>query len=129
MAGDEDDAVCLLWVGASQHCVNIGDFCRFRNAVGGLLGEGIGLYFEAAAAFFGVTLELGLDPFARCADASAGFGGISVLRRNGGAVAEAHEFFDRLPDVIGGSFAYGFRNAAVGVTVGCQSWRLFGHFL
>ena len=57
VAGYEHDAICLFRIGAPQHRINIGDFRRFRNAFGGLLGEGVSLYLEAAAAFFGVALK------------------------------------------------------------------------
>ena len=76
VAGDQHDALRTFRIGALQYRINIGDYGRFRNPVGGILGEGVGLDLEAAAAVARVAFEFRLNPFARRADAVARLDGI-----------------------------------------------------
>ncbi len=96
VAGDEHDATGLRGVRATQNRINIGDFGGILDAFAGLLGEGVGLDLQAAAAIFGIALELGLDPLAGRANALACFDGFFVLRGKGGSIAETYQLIDGL---------------------------------
>src|SRR5207244_6884235 len=62
MAGDQDDSFRVLRISPAQNRINIGDFRRLGNAIGGRLGESVGPYFEASAAITGVAFEFAFDP-------------------------------------------------------------------
>src|SRR6266852_2794004 len=91
---------CCLAIGAAQHRINIGDFGRFRDTFGGLLGESVSFHLQAAAAFFGVAPNLRFDPLSRGSDSLARFEGCLVLRGNRGPVMEADQRLDRLPNTV-----------------------------
>src|SRR6059058_193860 len=75
MAGDQDDSLRVLRISPAQNRINIGDFRRLGNAIGGRLGESVGPYFEASAAIVRVAVEFAFNPLTCCAD--------PVTRRNG----------------------------------------------
>jgi len=68
MAGDQDDSFRVLRISPAQNRINIGDFRRLGNAIGGRLGESVGPYFEASAAIVRVAVEFAFNPLACCAD-------------------------------------------------------------
>ena len=96
VAGDEHDTAGLRRVGATQNRTNISEFSGILDAFAGRLGEGVGFNLKAAAAIFGIALELGFNPVAGCANALACFDGFFVLRGKGGSIAKAHQFVDGL---------------------------------
>src|SRR5438093_13554870 len=68
MAGDQDDSLRVLRISPAQNRINIGDFRRLGNALGGRLGESVGPYFEASAAIVRVAVEFAFNPLTCCAD-------------------------------------------------------------
>src|SRR5204863_283615 len=68
MAGDQDDSLRVLRISPAQNRINIGDFRRLGNAIGGRLGESVGPYFEASAAIVRVAVEFAFNPLTCCAD-------------------------------------------------------------
>src|SRR5438552_17623300 len=68
MAGDQDDSFRVLRISPAQNRINIGDFRRLGNAIGGRLGESVGPYFEASAAIVRVAVEFAFNPLTCCAD-------------------------------------------------------------
>ena len=71
MAGYEHNPLGILRLCSLEDSVNIGNFGGLRNAIGRRFSEAVGLYFEAAAAIFGISFKFRLDPFAGRANATA----------------------------------------------------------
>ena len=94
VAGDQHDAFGIFRIGTLQDRINIGDYGRLRNPVGGVLGEAVGLDLETAAASARVAFEFGLDPFPGRAYAVAGLDRIRVLGREREAGLETDQLLN-----------------------------------
>src|SRR5262249_13113282 len=114
VSGNEHDAFGALGIGAAQDGVDIADGSGLLDAFGGRLGVGFDFDFEAAAAVFGVALQLGADPLARGTDAATGRDGSGVLCRKCGAGSEADQFLDVGAHAIGRGLRDGGCDSGIG---------------
>ena len=94
MAGDQDDSLRGLRISPAQNRINIGDFRRLGNAIGGRLGESVGPYFEASAAIVRVAVEFAFNPLTCCADPVTRCNGTWILCGKRQPSPKAHQFLN-----------------------------------
>ena len=70
VACDQDDAFSIFGIATLEDRINISDYGGLWDAIGGALGEAVGLYLETSVAIARVTFKLVLDPLSRYADAT-----------------------------------------------------------
>src|SRR5947199_10532470 len=98
MAGDQDDSLRVLRISPAQNRINIGDFRRLANAIGGRLGESVGPYFAASAAIVAVAVQFVFTQLTCCADAVARCNVTWILWGKGHASAKAPDVLHGAPD-------------------------------
>ena len=94
MTGDQNDSFRVLRISPAQNRINIGDFRRLGNAIGGRLGESVGPYFEAFAAIVRVAVEFAFNPLTCCADPVTRCNGTWILCGKRQPSPKAHQFLN-----------------------------------